>query len=67
MTNYIGFLILLFAKTRALFAERSVVVEVLNSSAPWKVGVAEFVVLTLFPQENTKLALPSAACRFSLA
>ena len=67
MTNYIGFLVLLFAKTRTLFAEGSVVVEVLKSSAPWKVGVAAFVVLTLCPQENTKLAFPSAACSFSLA
>ena len=67
MINYIGFLVLLFAKTRTLFAERSVVVDVLKSSAPWKVGVAAFVVLTLCPQENTKLAFPSADCRFSLA
>ena len=67
MINYIGFLVLLFATTRILWAELFVVVEALNSAAPIKVGVAAFVVLTLFPQENTKLAFPSAACRFSLA
>ena len=36
----------------------------LNSSNPWKVGVA--FLSTRFPQENTKLAFPSAAVMFSL-
>ena len=69
--SYVEFLALLAVadlrgKTRALCAEEpGETCRFLNSSNPWKVGVA--FTFTRFPQENTKLAFPSAAIMFSLA
>ena len=53
-------------RTRGLCAEEpGETCKFLNSSSPWNVGVS--LLFTRFPQENTKLAFPSAAVMFSLA